>query len=189
MSNPTNPPTQQELLERQKLLLDRMEVDSGDFQKFLHGAAGETIMTDSGPIPTLAGLVEMVSQQSGARRYEIAYFAEDLTRYANGNEPLLRTLPSVAVVLHHAMVGSFFKLATPSSQKIQLTLTAGTDTFVIEFAANSTDGAVVSATITEPKVYDPGTMITLSLTSPSWTAKGLVVNILGFVQPPTPADA
>lgn len=188
MSNP-NPPTQQELLERQKKLLDDMEVQSGTLNKFLTGAAGEIIPTDSGNIPTLAGLVEMITQQSGARRYEIAYFAEDLTRYANGNEPLLRTLPSIPIVLHHAMVGSFFKLATPSSQKIQLTVTAGTDTFVIEFAPGSADGVVVSASITEPKVYDPGTMITLSLTSPSWTAKGLVVNILGFVQPPANADA
>lgn len=180
----SNPPTQQELLERQKLLLDRMEEDSGDFQKFLHGAAGETILTDSGPIPTLAGVVEQISQQSGQRRYEIAFFAEDLTRYANGNEPLLRTMPSVNVMLHHQMLGSFFKLATPSSQKIQLTVTADADTFVIEFAPNSADGVLVSASITEPKNYNPGTMFTLSLTSPSWTAKGLVVNILALVMPP-----
>lgn len=189
MSDNQTPPTQQELLERQKLLLDRMDLDSATFKKFLHGASGETILTDSGPIPTLAGVVDQVLQQSGARRYEIAYFAEDLTRYASGNEPLLRTLPSLAVTLHHALVGSFFRLATPSSQKIQLTLTAESDTFVIEFEPNSADGTLVSASITEPKTYQPGSMFTLKLTSPSWTAKGLVVNVLGFIPPPTPADA
>lgn len=185
MSN--TPPTQQELLERQKLLLDRMDLDSGVFNTFLRGSVSDTIDTDSGAIPSLAGLVEQVLQTSGARRYEIAYFVEDLTRYANGNEPLVRALPAVRLIVQPDLINSMFRLATPTSQLIQLTIEWAEENFVIEFPANSAVGNVVSSSLTSEKVFEPGDMFTLKLTSGSWTAKGLVLNIPLSVSTNAPA--
>lgn len=185
MSNPNaNPPTQQEILQRQSVILDGMEAQGAILHKFMNGSAAETIVTESGVRPTLAGVIDAVLETSGARRYEVAYFVEDLTRYANGVEPLLRAIHSVAVELDSNLLGSYFKLATPSPQPIELTVRWGDEEFPIRFAPNATDGVITVQTFEGVKTFPAGTMVTLKLDSPSWTAKGLVLVIVGRVAPP-----
>lgn len=183
----SNTPTQSEILERQSAAVAQLEQNAARLNDFMHNPAGETVSTESGPIPTLPGLVEEIRQRVGYRRYEICWSVENLERYANLGEAMFRTIHSAPLHVTPELVGSYFKLAQPSSQPITLRVVWGTEQFEILFAANASDGVVQSSTMDMVAVMPPGTTVSCFLVGSAWNASGLHMTILGLVEAP-PAE-
>ncbi len=180
MSNPT----QSEILERQGVAVASLEVNTQRLNDFMHNPAGQTVVTESGPIPTLAGLLEEIRQRAGYRRYEICWSVEDLERYDNGAEAMFRTAHTPQLYIKPDLAGSVFKLKQAASQPVNLRVVWGSEQFEIRFAANSDTGVVVSATITEDTLIPAGSMVEGSVIGSSWNASGLYMTLLAFLEPP-----
>lgn len=183
MSNPETP-TQSEILARQGVAVTQLEQNAARLNDFMHNPAGQTVTTESGPIPTLAGLVEEIRQRAGHRRYEISWSVENLERYANEAEPFFRVVPTVKLYIDPALTGSIFRMAQPASQPIDVKITLGLVEFVVRFAANQTNGVVVSTTLTEDAMVSAGTLITCELVGNAWNASGFYMTFLALVEAP-----
>lgn len=179
MSNPT----QSEILERQGAAVASLEANTQRLNDFMHNPAGQTVVTESGPIPTLAGLLEEIRQRAGYRRYEICWSVEELERYDNGAEAMFRTAATPQLYIKPDLAGSVFGLAQASSQPVRIRVIWGTEQFVILFAANATTGVVESSTITEETLVPPGTMVEAQVVGSSWNARGLYMTLLAFLEP------
>lgn len=178
-------PTQSEILQRQSAAVGQLEQNTARLNDFMHNPAGETVTTESGPIPTLSGLVEEIRQRVGYRRYEICWSVENLERYANLAEAMFRTIHTAPLYVTPELVGSFFKLAQPSSQPLSLRLVWGQEQFVIHFAANATDGVVQSSTMEIVTQMPAGSTVSCFLVGSAWNARGLHMTVLGLVEAPT----
>lgn len=184
MADETTPPTQTEILEQQKLLVTQLGVQVGTISKFLNNDAATPVVTESGQIPSLRGLIEEIRQRAGARRYEVNWSGEDLTRYAAEAEPLLRCIHTTGLYLPAALDGSYFRLATPTGQPVTLEVQWGADhKFTVTFAANSDTGVVTSDAYTDG-VIPAGTMVTVKLKGSAWTAAGLAIVMVALVDNP-----
>lgn len=189
MSDP-NPPTQTELLEEQRRLMDDLQVHINTLSAFNNNAANEPVGTESGTIPSLRGLIEQIRQLAGFRTYEINWSGEALLRYASEAEPLLRCIHTRDLLVIPGLAGSYFRLGTTTAQPIVLEVKWGTlDPFTVTFAANSDTGVVTAGpTMTDPVPMPAGTMVTVKMKSSAWTAAGLAIAMTAMIDLPA-ADA
>lgn len=185
MSDP-NPPTQTELLEEQRRLMDELQKHINALSAFNNNAADEPVTTESGNIPSLRGLIEQIRQMAGFRTYEITWSGEALLRYASEAEPLLRCIHTRNLLVAPGLAGSYFKLATTSAQPIVLEVKWGdVAPFTVTFAANSDTGVVTGGPdVTDPIPMPAGTMVTVKMKSSAWTAAGLALAMTALIDVP-----
>ncbi len=184
MSNPETP-TQSEILQRQNQAVTQLEQNTARLNDFMHNPAGETVTTESGPIPTLAGLVEEIRQRAGARRCEIAWSVEKLDRYANGAEAMFRTIHTANLYVTPDLVESHFRMAQPASQPIDIRVYWGAEQFLIHFDANATVGVIQSTTLDEVVIMPAGTVVSCELVGSGWNASGFFMTLVGLVEAPS----
>ncbi|WJJ54987.1 hypothetical protein [Xanthomonas phage RTH11] len=177
--------TQTELLERQEVATNELEVLKGLFHQFLNGPANASVVTEAGTIPTLSGLIEEVRLRVGQRRNPINYSVFELLRYEEQAEPMFMLVTDVPLWFTADLLNSYFRLGTaPSGAEVKFNLNINGTVYVITFAAGSTVGTVAAlgAAIAVPA----GSVITLSLAGPSYAAKGFAMTLVGLVEAPTP---
>lgn len=175
--------TQTELLERQEQATDELEALKGLFHSFLHGAANQSVVTEAGTIPTLAGLVEEIRQRVGTRRNPISYSVHDLLRYEDNAEPLFALVVDTKLWFTADLANSYFRLLqAPSGAAISFRLTINGNLYLINFAAGATTATVtgLGAGIEVPA----GSLITLTLNGPSYAAKTFAMTLVGLVEAP-----
>lgn len=183
------PLTQQTLLEEQQRLVGVLSNQVGSLHEFLNNPANVMVQTESGPIPSLRGVIEQMRLQSGYRTYTVDVSRESLARYAGGAEPLGRIVHLVPVYVSPGLPGAAFRLGTPTGQAVEIDVTWGSATFKVRFAANSDTGAVVESSISEPTLMPSGTMVTFKVNGAVWTAAGLVMAIPAQIDLPPEAQA
>ena len=176
--------TQTELLERQERATDELELLKGVLHQFIHGTSVETVTTDAGAIPTLAGLIEEARQRVGQRRNPISYSVYDLLRYENEAEPMFMLVTDMPLWFEKNLTGSYFRLATPpSGAPIQFKLNVNGSEFLINFASGATEGTVVG--LAEDLAVPAGSLIQMHLADSSFAARGVAMTVVGLVEAPT----
>lgn len=183
----TPPPTQTEILERQEAAVAQLEANSLRMDQFINGPASDTVSTESGPIPTLSGLLEEVRQRVGSRRYEISFSVNDLFRYANEGEALFRVLPTAVLYTDGSLSGSVWRLNTPpSGADFDLKIKVHTYEFTVRFPSGSQVGTVVASTLTSEVQLPAFPLIEGWVVGEPVGAEGLFLTLLLLADPPTP---
>ena len=165
--------TQTDILQRQSEAVQGLEDNAARLHQFLNGAVDDTVTTADGQeIPTLRGVIAAAREQVGFRTYEISYSVEDLLRYQRNSQALFRTLAGTKVIVPARLEGSAFSLETSTGAAVRFSMAFGTlATYVIEFAAGTNDGVVISGPEVEVEV-PKGTKIALTCTTGAYTAAG-----------------
>lgn len=175
--------TQTELLARQEAATEALETDQALLHSFLHGSAVATVTTESGEIPTLAGLLEEIRQRVGQRTLVYNFWAPDLQRYENSAEEMVVVATEKTLYYPELLEGSVFRLKEPpSGAAITFTLAINGFTYTVTFEDDSTEGVVTgeSGPITVPA----GSTIELTLDGSSLNARGFYYTLVGAVELP-----
>ena len=162
---------------RQDTALLSATSSTGTLSTFMSEPAGTNVSAGGSTLNTLAGQIAAGAATAQRKAYELNWYQSDLSPYADAAAPLFLIYPGAALTIDKAMAGSFFQLATPATEALTMTVSIGSQTITLTFAANA-----VGATWAEADadiVVNPGDLITAQITSDLNSAAGLTLTLVG----------